>query len=1098
MEIVDQFFQSKFNEYERRLKHVIGRYPPNSNPADLDREELEDLTGVLLEVRGSLRNLQWYSDMNKRGFVKILKKFDKRMGTDTQNKYLASKVFVLPFGSGHLLHDKLGITNKYLSELSPYTDNKNNEISKTEQLLSNDDLSLKKVPSNGSTNSINSPQAVDIKSSLANDDVENFEIAIKKDASQRVLLNTLSKAVNLNAKGCLKVLIDNLDTLEDSTELHERTIIHRIIINQGRQMLEHGKDKGYINPAEPPRQPTKLHQNMETDGGSQSEDLFDIFKYLLGILKPSQRSALISKDQHARTPLHYSAHYGLKAMAREVLEHIKEWDLIKNYDLESDEWKDNEDETPIHLAVAHNHPKTCAVILEYSAKLDPNTPLLSVATMIGSAELINVLVDNNVDANTVIDGESALFVACKLNHVGAAQCLLERGADPEIAETVFGWTPVFVAAVDGYEEIVKLLNKYGCNIERVDESGWTAMEHACLRGHLDLADLLRPQVKVDSTKLLNNDSNFSINSDSTTNSGRHTPATIKSGKNININGSGSNTNGSSSPSRTQSPTTNNNNNESALDTIKTFGHRYLQNKAMVLVTLGSTDRREDGKVLDLARVPYSKAHSTQLDTALSLVVSGEKCEGDPFIYDLPLSDGQPTEPIAFYVNPEDLDDVRLYFDLVPTYSGRKKLGRAVALLKNIYTPLGKQKRSLHQTLTAPIIECETLDVLGHIKFGFLIVTPFEHAQMGIEKSSTYWKSLITTRVIGHRGLGKNSTSKKSLQLGENTLESFIQAANLGASYVEFDVQLTKDHVPVLYHDFLVAETGIDIPVHALTLEQFINVSEFSKQKMMNNGSTYTDKNKNARHGGGAKFEFSSSEAQQEKKSNSQLHRSRSVSVYQFDEDDEYEEMQKRMQYTRDFKNKGFKGNFRGHSIQSPFTTLAEVFKSAPKQVGFNIECKYPMLDESEAEDMESLAIELNAWVDTVLKTVFDNADGRDIIFSSFNPDICLMLSVKQPSFPVLFLSEGGTEYMADVRASSLQEGIRFAKRWDLLGVVSAARPLIQCPRLVNVVKESGLVCVTYGTDNNEPENARLQMQSGVDAVIVDSVLAIRKELTEGV
>ena len=65
------------------------------------------------------------------------------------------------------------------------------------------------------------------------------------------------------------------------------------------------------------------------------------------------------------------------------------------------------------------------------------------------------------------------------------------------------------------------------------------------------------------------------------------------------------------------------------------------------------------------------------------------------------------------------------------------------------------------------------------------------------------------------------SGKKSLQLGENTVESFIAAASLGASYVEFDVQLTKDHVPVVYHDFTVAESGVDIPMHLLTLEQFM-------------------------------------------------------------------------------------------------------------------------------------------------------------------------------------------------------------------------------------------------------------------------------------
>lgn len=103
--------------------------------------------------------------------------------------------------------------------------------------------------------------------------------------------------------------------------------------------------------------------------------------------------------------------------------------------------------------------------------------------------------------------------------------------------------------------------------------------------------------------------------------------------------------------------------------------------------------------------------------------------------------------------------------------------------------------------------------------------------------------------------------------------------------------------------------------------------------------------------------------------------------------------------------------------------------------------------------------------------------------------------------------------MADIRASSLQEAVRFASRWNLLGIVSSAEPLVICPRLIKfvplpsptyylltffphrVVKESGLVCVTYGTLNNDPENVKVQMDQGVDAVIVDSVLAIRKGLT---
>ena len=118
--------------------------------------------------------------------------------------------------------------------------------------------------------------------------------------------------------------------------------------------------------------------------------------------------------------------------------------------------------------------------------------------------------------------------------------------------------------------------------------------------------------------------------------------------------------------------------------------------------------------------------------------------------------------------------------------------------------------------------------------------------------------------------------------------------------------------------------------------------------------------------------------------------------------------------------------------------------------------------------MDTYAVELNSFVDTVLTKVYDLGKKRKIIFSSFNPDICLLLSFKQPSIPILFLTDAGTSPVGDIRASSLQEAIRFASRWNLLGVVSDAGPLCNSPRLVKVVKDQGLVCVSYGSLNNDP------------------------------
>lgn len=66
-------------------------------------------------------------------------------------------------------------------------------------------------------------------------------------------------------------------------------------------------------------------------------------------------------------------------------------------------------------------------------------------------------------------------------------------------------------------------------------------------------------------------------------------------------------------------------------------------------------------------------------------------------------------------------------------------------------------------------------------------------------------------VIGHRG---------SIYGVENTLESIDAAIEKGADFVEVDVQLTADNVPVVVHDFnLKRVSGLDINVYDLTLEQ---------------------------------------------------------------------------------------------------------------------------------------------------------------------------------------------------------------------------------------------------------------------------------------
>lgn len=289
-------------------------------------------------------------------------------------------------------------------------------------------------------------------------------------------------------------------------------------------------------------------------------------------------------------------------------------------------------------------------------------------------------------------------------------------------------------------------------------------------------------------------------------------------------------------------------------------------------------------------------------------------------------------------------------------------------------------------------------------------------------------------------------------------------------------------MPVVYHDFTVTETGYDIPLNSITLEQFLNLRRSGQIKEYHTGVS------EGLHGTMVAAQDLSNTFNRRLDNYSppgvRMNRSHSFSAGSLTgtsspkRSDIFEQ-------TRTSKAGKMKGNG-PETIQGPFTTLAETLKSVPKSAGFNIEIKYPMIDEAEQDELSQFQ-ELNIYVDTILECVYDNVEqDRHIIFSSFHPEICLALNLKQPNYPVFFLTDAGTLPMADVRCNSLQEAVRFAKQADLLGVVAASEPILEAPKLVQVIKEMGLLLFTYGVLNNEVENAVAQKYYGVDAVIVVS------------
>ncbi|VDM57352.1 unnamed protein product [Angiostrongylus costaricensis] len=363
----------------------------------------------------------------------------------------------------------------------------------------------------------------------------------------------------------------------------------------------------------------------------------------------------------------------------------------------------------------------------------------------------------------------------------------------------------------------------------------------------------------------------------------------------------------------------------------------------------------------------------------------------------------------------------------------KRIGACYALPSSLSDSCGHSNLPFINSSGRPI---------GQISVEYLFVRNLRRfiPKQTMEVSYTrHWKKRNTIEV-GHRGAGNSFT--KFAVARENTIYSLNTAAKNGADYVEFDVQLTKDKVAVIYHDFHVLvsvakllrpsnlhnEKNVDfheIPVKDLKLHQL-------KLLMLDNVNFL------------------------KKKEN----------VKKLVEDDDE---------TEDFK---------------PFPTLVEALAKVDPDVGFNVEVKYPMMQSNGEHECDHY-FERNEFIDVVLADLLNNAGTRRIMFSSFDPDICSLISMKQNKYPVLFLCVGETQRYTrfqDQRSSTSLTAVNFAAGADIMGVNFNSEDLLNDPYPVKRANDFGLITFVWGEDLDKKENINyFKKELGVDGLIYDRI-----------
>ncbi|XP_017311667.1 glycerophosphocholine phosphodiesterase GPCPD1 isoform X1 [Ictalurus punctatus] len=381
--------------------------------------------------------------------------------------------------------------------------------------------------------------------------------------------------------------------------------------------------------------------------------------------------------------------------------------------------------------------------------------------------------------------------------------------------------------------------------------------------------------------------------------------------------------------------------------------------------------------------------------------------------------------LVFEFFEEDLSKKVVQGDIHPGHVG------IACLLSSSFLESGKD----NGVVTLPIMSRNSRQTIGKVRVDYLVIRPIQGFICDMNQCYTkYWRK-GSALDVGHRGAGSTHAAKHH-KIRENTIASFLSAANHGAAYVEFDVHLSKDLVPIVYHDLTCCISTkkkndknsmvlFEVPVKDLTFDQLQLLK---------------------------------------------LAHSTAMKVH------DHKDLQDEEEYVDEHQ---------------PFPSLSQIFQTVPDSVGFNIELKWiAQMKDGSWDGNLSTYFNMNQFLDVILTCVLQNAGKRRIVFSCFDPDVCAMVRRKQNKYPILFLTQGVSmvyPQLMDIRCQTTQIAMSFAQSENILGISAHTEDLLRNMDCITEAQSKGLVVFCWGDDNNEHENRKLLREKGIDGLIYDRI-----------
>lgn len=736
-----------------------------------------------------LTNLEQYIELNRTGFSKVLKKWDKRSHSHQKEFYLATVVSVQPiFTSNEVskLNDSTlailmkldDINNK---ETSSYYAEEKEAISESNAFISTlpfdavRRLQSSNLSSQRSLLDESFPFFLNTEIEIENWYTEIMNISKLKDDQRKfsLLREFFTNKIE-------KVIDETIPTSRiDKTVIFTECLTKLFLLLVGSSAVDDvslhvfyssTRSRIDLSYCDEDDQVFSRRNFFHEAANCQSQSrIFVLREALVGmcnqtigcpqLMKEKMKVLLNAQDLYQRTPLHYAAELGKLEFAQL---------LISSGLLDSVDVLDNNSHTPLVLSIIKNHVGVVRELLENGqAKAFPTitegskpqfAPLV-VACSSNNYEAARLLLQTGgADLSEIQDAEGlgALHIVAKGGgDAQLIQLLVEYGADPNSVDSFNVWTPIFYAIQEGHADTVQQLLINGARLDVTDNDNLGPIYYAIWEGHVDVLNVLLHNIPM-------NEENMG--------SGSPLPsAVLKAGEPVSPSGSFHDI-----PDFALPP---------PFIPLRKYGHNFLEKKIFIKLTLkpgsASIQLSKDAEVI------LSSPGRITLTSNVSDLISRNII--------LPISEEDERE-VAFQI--DAVEDFTVDFEVFPAF-GTRIIAKTTAMSSVFDSKLV----SGTSTVVLPLFDARLTNV-GTLSFEYQIISPYSGKPLEITKYETYWKST--------RGSGV-AVNKYGHQI--------ITSSSLLGKFVNMKVCVLKDGT-VVVSPYLYVEIGkVKIFLNDLTKQQ---------------------------------------------------------------------------------------------------------------------------------------------------------------------------------------------------------------------------------------------------------------------------------------